>query len=60
MTQATGRPRAALVAGPAALALFMAAPRQAETFRWAGTTGPQTMDPHAANLAPVTSFLNNI
>lgn len=33
---------------------------QAETFRWAGTTDPQTMDPHAANLAPVTSFLNNI
>ena len=24
------------------------------------TTDPQTMDPHAANLAPVTSFLNNI
>lgn len=33
---------------------------QAETFRWAGTTDPQTLDPHAANLAPVTSFLNNI
>ena len=33
---------------------------QAETFRWAGTTDPQTMDPHAANLAPVTSFLNNV
>lgn len=33
---------------------------QAETFRWASTTDPQTMDPHAANLAPVTSFLNNI
>ena len=32
----------------------------AETFRWAGTTDPQTMDPHAANLAPVTSFLNNV
>lgn len=32
----------------------------AESFRWAGTTDPQTMDPHAANLAPVTSFLNNI
>ncbi len=33
---------------------------QAETFRWASTTDPQTMDPHAANVAPVTSFLNNI
>jgi peptide/nickel transport system substrate-binding protein len=32
----------------------------AETFRWASTTDPQTMDPHAANVAPVTSFLNNI
>ncbi|WP_417580774.1 ABC transporter substrate-binding protein [Pelagibacterium sp.] len=32
----------------------------AETFRWSATTDPQTMDPHAANLAPVTSFLNNI
>ena len=33
---------------------------QAETFRWSATTDPSTMDPHAANLAPVTSFLNNI
>lgn len=32
----------------------------AETFRWSAATDPQTMDPHAANLAPVTSFLNNI
>jgi peptide/nickel transport system substrate-binding protein len=32
----------------------------AETFRWSATTDPQTLDPHAANLAPVTSFLNNI
>jgi peptide/nickel transport system substrate-binding protein len=32
----------------------------AETFRWSATTDPQTMDPHAANLAPVTSFLNNV
>ena len=35
-------------------------PASAETFRWASTTDPQTMDPHAANVAPVTSFLNNI
>lgn len=32
----------------------------AETFRWASTTDPQTMDPHAVNAAPVTSFLNNV
>ena len=33
---------------------------QAETFRWASVTDPQTMDPHAVNAAPVISFLNNI
>lgn len=32
----------------------------AETFRWASTTDPQTMDPHAVNAAPVLSFLNNV
>lgn len=32
----------------------------ANTFRWANSTDPQTMDPHAVNSAPVTSFLNNI
>jgi len=32
----------------------------AETFRWASTTDPQTMDPHAVSSAPVLSFLNNI
>ena len=32
----------------------------AETFRWAGTTDPQTMDPHATNSAPVLGFLNNV
>lgn len=32
----------------------------AETFRWAGKTDPQTMDPHAVNSAPVLGFLNNI
>ncbi len=46
---------AALVA---ALALAPAA--QAETFRFAGTTDPQTMDPHAVNSAPVLGFLNNV
>jgi len=33
---------------------------QAESFNWASTTDPQTMDPHAVNSAPVLSFLNNI
>ena len=31
-----------------------------ETFRWAGSTDPQTMDPHAVNSAPVLGFLNNV
>jgi len=33
---------------------------QAESFKWASTTDPQTMDPHAVNSAPVLSFLNNV
>ncbi len=45
----------------AAIALIAASSVvQAETFRWASTTDPQTMDPHAVNAAPVLSFLNNI
>lgn len=40
--------------------LLLALPAAAETFRWAGTTDPQTMDPHAVNATPVLSFLNNI
>ena len=32
----------------------------AETFSWAGTTDPQTLDPHAVNTAPVLGFLNNV
>ncbi|WP_370641144.1 ABC transporter substrate-binding protein [Nereida sp. MMG025] len=42
------------------IALCTAAPVQAETFKWAGTTDPQTMDPHAVNSAPVLGFLNNV
>ncbi|MGB1311567.1 MAG: ABC transporter substrate-binding protein, partial [Leucothrix sp.] len=42
-----------------ALSLFVTA-AQAETFRWAGSTDPQTMDPHATNSAPVLGFLNNV
>lgn len=40
--------------------LLSSLPVSAETFRWAGTTDPQTMDPHAVNAAPVLSFLNNV
>lgn len=39
---------------------FCAMGASAETLRWASTTDPQTMDPHAVNSAPVLSFLNNI
>jgi len=43
----------------AALAVA-ALPAVAEEFRWAGTTDPQTMDPHAVSSAPVLGFLNNV
>jgi len=33
--------------GVAALLAAFSTTTQAETFRWAGTTDPQTMDPHA-------------
>ncbi|WP_349367778.1 ABC transporter substrate-binding protein [Salinarimonas sp.] len=46
---------AALVGG-----IALAVPASAETFRWSSATDPQTMDPHAVNAAPVTSFLNNV
>ena len=39
---------------------LLAAPAFAENFRWAETTDPQTMDPHAVNSAPVLGFLNNV
>ncbi len=43
-----------------AVALGAAAPASAETFRWATTSDPNTMDPHAASSAPVLGFLNNV
>ncbi|WP_282077492.1 ABC transporter substrate-binding protein [Epibacterium ulvae] len=43
-----------------AVALLSVQAASAETFRWAGTTDPQTMDPHAVNSAPVLGFLNNV
>lgn len=44
----------------AALVAMTATAASAETFRWAGTTDPQTLDPHAVNSAPVLGFLNNV
>lgn len=42
------------------LALAMAPAAAAKEFRWASTTDPQTLDPHAVNSAPVLGFLNNV
>ena len=39
---------------------ILATSASAETFKWASTTDPQTMDPHAVNSAPVLGFLNNV
>ncbi len=44
----------------AALAMCLGTVATAETFRWASTTDPQTMDPHAVSSAPVLGFLNNV
>ena len=51
------------VSGLAVLALstaLAASPAAADTFRWATTSDPNTMDPHAASSAPVLGFLNNV
>lgn len=48
------------VLGLAAVFLLMSGAAAAESFRWAGTTDPQTLDPHASNTAPVLGFLNNV
>ncbi|RED12748.1 ABC transporter substrate-binding protein [Pontivivens insulae] len=42
------------------MGVALASPALAEEFRWASTTDPQTMDPHAVNSAPVLGFLNNV
>ncbi|MFK7869460.1 MAG: ABC transporter substrate-binding protein [Roseobacter sp.] len=42
------------------IAICAASTLAAEEFTWAGTTDPQTMDPHAVNSAPVLGFLNNV
>ena len=43
-----------------AIALALATPLAAAEFKWAETTDPQTMDPHAVNSAAVLGFLNNV
>jgi len=44
----------------AATLLALSSTVSAEEFRWAGTTDPSTLDPHAAATAPVLGFLNNV
>ncbi|MGZ2259870.1 ABC transporter substrate-binding protein [Roseobacter sp. A03A-229] len=44
----------------AAVLMATASALGAEDFRWAETTDPQTMDPHAVNSAAVLGFLNNV
>ncbi|MCC1492653.1 ABC transporter substrate-binding protein [Cognatishimia sp. F0-27] len=50
--------RTIALAGLATVALTAGA--QAERFQWAGTTDPQTLDPHAVNSGAVLGFLNNV
>ncbi len=42
------------------LVFLAASAAQAAEFKWASTTDPQTMDPHAVNSAAVLGFLNNV
>ena len=44
----------------AAVVSLSAGAAAAETFRWAAQTDPSTLDPHAASVAPVLGFLNNV
>ena len=44
----------------ALMGTLLASTASAAEFRWASTTDPQTMDPHAVNSAPVIGFLNNV
>ncbi len=43
----------------AAVCFSLSSAVHANEFRWASTTDPQTLDPHAVNSAPVLGFLNN-
>ncbi len=42
------------------MAMLAAGAVHAAEFKWASTTDPQTLDPHAVNSAPVLGFLNNV
>ncbi|MFK7876204.1 MAG: ABC transporter substrate-binding protein [Paracoccaceae bacterium] len=42
------------------LALCLALPATAKEFKFAVTTDPSTLDPHAVSSAPVLGFLNNV
>lgn len=44
----------------AAVMAMLAAPALSKDFKFAVTTDPQTMDPHAVSSAPVLGFLNNV
>jgi len=58
MTPSTFRSTSATLVAASLLGLSSIA--SAETFRWAGTTDPSTLDPHASATAPVLGFLNNV
>ena len=58
MTTRSVRPRVPLAVAVACA--LCGGTATAETFRWAATTDPQTMDPHAVSSAPVLGFLNNV
>ena len=48
------------IVATALVAAGLSSAATAESFKWAGKTDPQTMDPHAVNSAPVLGFLNNV
>ena len=52
--------RRAALSLSASLIALTAWSAHAADFHWAAQTDPSTMDPHARNIAPVLSFLNNI
>ncbi|WP_417524894.1 ABC transporter substrate-binding protein [Marinovum sp.] len=49
-----------IYATAATLGVALAIPAAAAELKWAVTTDPQTMDPHAVNSTPVLGFLNNV
>ena len=53
-------PRKTVMIAAALVCSVVAGPAFAKEFRWAATTDPVTMDPHATNTSPVLGFLNNV